>query len=319
MTTEVIQIENEDQWLAQRVKDVTSTEVSALYGLSPYLTEFELFHQKRDGVVVKIPENERMKWGKRLEAPIAHGVAEDMGWNIAKLDVYMRDIDARIGSSFDFEIASKSDGKGILEIKNVAELQYKRKWIDDGNGNIEAPEHIEMQIQHQMEVSGYEWCALVVLVGGNSPKVVYRNRDKDIGADIRRTVEGFWKRVAENTPPSADYTRDAEFISQLYSQVKTGEVFDATGDAEIARLVQQYQSASRQLADMEKLKDAYKAQLIERIGSAERVVGPWGSINCARTQDSLGTLITADMVGTTIGGRKGYRQFRVNLKKEQAA
>lgn len=319
MTTEIIQIENEDQWLAHRVKDVTSTEVSALYGLSPYLTEFELFHQKRDGVVVKIPENERMKWGKRLEAPIAHGVAEDMGWNIAKLDVYMRDIDARIGSSFDFEIASKSDGRGILEIKNVAELQYKRKWIDDGNGNIEAPEHIEMQIQHQMEVSGYEWCALVVLVGGNSPKVVYRNRDKDIGADIRRTVEGFWKRVAENTPPSADYTRDAEFISQLYSQVKTGEVFDATGDAEIARLVQQYQSASRQLADMEKLKDAYKAQLIERIGSAERVVGPWGSINCARTQDSLGTLITADMVGTTIGGRKGYRQFRVNLKKEQAA
>lgn len=319
MTQEVIAIENEGQWLAERVKDVTSTEVSALYGLSPYTTEFELFHQKRDGIVIRIPENDRMKWGKRLEAPIAHGVAEDMGWNIAKLDVYIREVEARIGSSFDFEIKSSSDGRGILEIKNVAELQYKRKWIDDGNGNIEAPEHIEMQIQHQMEVSGYEWCALVVLVGGNSPKVVYRQRDREIGADIRRTVDGFWKRVTDNTPPSADYTRDAAFIGQLYSQVRTGEIFDATGDAEIARLVQQYQAASAQLSEMEKLKDAYKAQLIERIGAAEKVVGAWGSINCARTNDSLGTLITPDMVGQTIGGRKGYRQFRINLKKEKAA
>lgn len=319
MTQEVIAIENESQWLAERTKDITSTEVSALYGLSPYMTEFELFHQKRDGVVVRIPETDRMKWGKRLEAPIAHGVAEDMGWDIAKLDVYIREVEARIGSSFDFEIKSSSDGRGILEIKNVAELQYKRKWIDDGNGNIEAPEHIEMQIQHQMEVSGYEWCALVVLVGGNSPKVVFRNRDREIGKDIRRTVEGFWQRVETNNPPSADYSRDAEFINQLYSQVKTGEVFDATGDAEIARLVQQYQAAARQITDMEKLKDAYKAQLLERIGAAERVTGAWGSINCARTQDSLGTLITPDMVGQTLGGRKGYRQFRINLKKEQAA
>lgn len=319
MTQEVIAIENEGQWLAERVKDVTSTEVSALYGLSPYTTEFELFHQKRDGIVVRIPENDRMKWGKRLEAPIAHGVAEDMGWNIAKLDVYMRDVEARIGSSFDFEIKSASDGRGILEIKNVAELQYKRKWIDDGNGNIEAPEHIEMQIQHQMEVSGYEWCALVVLVGGNTPKVVYRNRDREIGADLRRTVEGFWQRVETNTPPSADYSRDAAFIGQLYSQVRTGEIFDATGDAEIARMVQQYQSTAAEIAQLEKMKEAYKAQLLERVGAAEKVVAPWGSLNLARTQDSLGTLITADMVGTTIGGRKGYRQFRVNLKKEQAA
>ena len=319
MTQEIIAIENEGQWLAERTKDVTSTEVSALYGLSPYTTEFELFHQKRDGIVIRIPENDRMKWGKRLEAPIAHGVAEDMGWNIAKLDVYMRDVEARIGSSFDFEIKSRSDGRGILEIKNVAELQYKRKWIDDGNGNIEAPEHIEMQIQHQMEVSGYEWCALVVLVGGNSPKVVYRQRDREIGADIRRTVDGFWKRVADDNPPSADYTRDAEFIGQLYSQVRTGEVFDATGDAEIARLVQQYQDAARVASEVTALKDAYKAQLIERIGTAEKVIGAWGSINCSRTNDSLGTLITPDMVGQSIGGRKGYRQFRINLKKEQAA
>ena len=136
MSIETIEIESQEQWLQARTKDVTSTEVSALYGLSPYLSEFELFHQKRDGVVVKIEPNERMRWGNRLEAAIAHGAAEDQGWDISKLNVYMRDADAKIGSSFDFEIKSKSDGPGILEIKNVDWLQYQKNWIDDGNGNI---------------------------------------------------------------------------------------------------------------------------------------------------------------------------------------
>jgi putative phage-type endonuclease len=160
MTIQRIEIESEKQWLAERAKDVTSTEVSALFGLSPYLTEFELFHQKRDGVTVKFEPNERMKWGNRLESAIAHGAAEDMGWDIAKFNVYMRDQAARIGSSFDFEIKSSANGPGILEIKNVDWVQYQKSWIDDGNGNIEAPEHIELQVQHQMEIADYNWCAI---------------------------------------------------------------------------------------------------------------------------------------------------------------
>ena len=61
MSIETIQIQDRDQWLAERVKDVTSTEVSALYGLNPYKSEFELFHEKRDGQIVQIQQNERMK------------------------------------------------------------------------------------------------------------------------------------------------------------------------------------------------------------------------------------------------------------------
>ena len=160
MSAEVITITDRQQWLQERAKDVTSTEVSALFGLSPYKTEFELFHEKRDNAIVAIPENERMKWGNRLESIIAHSAAEDYGWEIAKLNVYMRKPEYRMGSSFDFEILSSSDGPGILEIKNVDGIQYAKNWIDDGQGNIEAPNHIEMQIQHQMEVADREWTAL---------------------------------------------------------------------------------------------------------------------------------------------------------------
>lgn len=314
MATEIIEIESQEQWLGERAKDVTSTEVSALYGLSPYLTEFELFHNKRDNVIVRIEPNERMRWGNRLESAIAHGVAEDQGWDISKLNVYARDPAARIGSSFDFKINSSSDGPGILEVKNVDWLQYQRNWIDDGAGNIEAPEHIELQIQHQMEILDYSWTALTVLVGGNEQKVVLRNRDREIGADIRQRVAAFWERVQNNTAPSPDYTADAEFIiKQLRADADAGLV--AESDASLDQLIEQYAFLTRSIKEQDELKDATKAQILERIGKASKLVSPLGTISCGVTKDSPGTLITADMVGTYQGARKGYRQFRFTPKK----
>ena len=313
MTIETIQIQSQDQWLAERVKDVTSTEVSALFDLNPYLTQFELYQQKSTGQVVKIPENTRMKWGKRLEAPIALGVAEDEGWDISKLDVYMRQTETRIGSSFDYMITSSSDGPGIMEIKNVDGLQYRQKWTED-----EAPEHIELQIQHQMLVSGMKWTALVAMVGGNDPKIIYRNFDEDIAKSIAERVAAFWSMVLSGTAPSADYSRDADAIISAYRQVHAGQIFDATGDNEIASMVMDYQTMGAALDDLETRRKAIKAQLLEKIGTAEKVIAPWGSISAGMTKDTPPKIITADMVGQEIGGRKGYRNFKLNLKKENA-
>lgn len=316
MTIQTIEIQNQHQWLTERAKDVTSTEVSALFGLSPYLTEFELFHQKRDAVVVKIEPNERMKWGNRLESAIAQGAAEDMGWNIAKLNVYMRDQAARIGSSFDFEIKSSANGPGILEVKNVDWVQYQKNWIDDGNGNIEAPEHIELQVQHQMEVAGYEWCAIVALVGGNEQKIVLRNRDRDIGKSIREKTGEFWNRVLQNQPPSADYTRDAEFIvKQLHRNAIEGLVAEA--DAELENMIRDYEFIHKEHADLEKLKIQRRAEILERIGHASKVLTSFGSLSTGQVKGRSGTLITPEMVGTVIGATDGYRNFRFYPKKEK--
>lgn len=316
MTIQTIEIQNQHQWLTERAKDVTSTEVSALFGLSPYLTEFELFHQKRDAVVVKIEPNERMKWGNRLESAIAQGAAEDMGWNIAKLNVYMRDQAARIGSSFDFEIKSSANGPGILEVKNVDWVQYQKNWIDDGNGNIEAPEHIELQVQHQMEISGFEWCAIVALVGGNEQKIVLRNRDRDIGKSIREKTGEFWNRVLQNQPPSADYTRDAEFIiKQLRRDSVEGLVAEA--DEQLENMIRDYEFIHKEHADLEKLKIQRRAEILERIGHASKVLTSFGSLSTGQVKGRSGTLITPEMVGTVIGETEGYRNFRFYPKKEK--
>ena len=316
-TIEKIEFVNTESWLQERMKDITSTEVSALYGLSPYLTEYELFHTKKDGVVVRIEENERMTWGKRLESSIAIGAAEDSGWTVSKLGCYMRQPDARIGSSFDFIIdAGHSSGRSaLLEIKNVDSLAFNKNWIDDGAGNIEAPEHIELQIQHQMEVADIDYCVLVALVGGNRKVSITRLRDREIGADIRAKVKAFWQRVDSNSPPSADYTKDADFIIDRLSKNVDANLI-AKSDESLDALIQQYRHVSAEADSYDDLKKATKAQILERIGGASKVLSPLGSITCGFTKDSVGTMITQDMVGTLVGSRKGYRMFKFTAKKE---
>jgi len=315
MATEVIKFQTEQEWLDLRKKDITSTDVAALFNLSPYKTEFELYHEKL-GNPAAFKASERMRWGNRLESAIAYGAAEDHGFTVQPLKVYMRNPDLRIGSSFDFEILSEQHGQGIMEIKNVDSLIYKRNWTDDGNGNIEAPEHIELQVQHQMEVSGFEYCAIVAFVGGNSTKIAYRRRDPEIGKAIRDRVEQFWGRVEAKEAPSADYSKDADLIAQLYSQVNKGELIDTKDDDVLANLVEQYRDAKQSQAHFEKMADGFKARILERVKTAEKIISPFGSISLGMVKDTPPKLITADMVGTSVGGRAGYRSFKFTPVKQ---
>lgn len=308
-TIERHKIADEAEWLRWRTLDVTSTEVSALFGLSPYITEFELWHSKRDRVVSAIEQKGRMLWGTRLQDAIAAGVAEDLGWQVERLDDYMRDPDARMGSSFDFAaIDPKANEAGLMEIKNVDRFVYFDAWTDGADG-IEAPKHIELQVQHQLEVADMPWCAIVALVGGNEAKVAIRKRDRAIGAHLRKRIASFWASVDAGTPPKPDYEADADFIAKLYGKADASLAIDA--DAETEALLAEYAT----LGDAEKRRTAIKAEVLHRIGEASKVRTPFGTLTCGETAANPGKLITEAMVGERIGARAGFRQFRFTPSK----
>lgn len=310
-----IPIVTEQQWLAERTRDVTSTEVAALYGLSPYLTHFELWHQKRDGFIEERRAGQRIHWGNRLQDAIAAGVAEDRGWSVRRLNVYMRDEQDRLGSSFDFEVLAGGelvpggDGNPLLEIKNVDNMVFRDEWID-GDAGIEAPQHIELQVQVQMEVANRPWCALVALVGGNDAKVTIRMRDRQIGQDIRRHVRDFWRSIDAGAPPTPDYRQDAEFLCRLHGRADANLTVDA--DAETADLIARYVA----IGEIAKEREAIKAQVFERVGKASRVRTQFGSLACGEVKANPGTEITPDMVGQRTGARAGFRMFRFTETKK---
>ena len=287
ITRETLRFDNEAQWLAMREKDITSTEAAALFGCSPYGTEYQL-HMEKTGRIQRedISDVPRIKWGNRLESAIALGIAEDHGIIVEPYKVYRRIPQVRMGSSFDFQITGivegfktqtyaremfKEHGPGIMEVKNVDGAQFRRAWIEDGE-EIEAPPHIEFQVQHQLEVAGLPWSMIAPLVGGNTPKTIIRQRDVEIGAEIRNRVETFWRRIDAGVSPEPDFEKDAQTVKDLYVECN-GNTFDASDFPQIAHLCRQYKAAAEDSKRADGIKKAAIAEILTIIENNSSAFG----------------------------------------------
>lgn len=301
---EVIHPRDEQHWLQLRALDITSTEIAALFGVSPYTTEFELWHRKHSGLAGEFEPNERITWGQRLQDAIAEGIAEDRYWSVRKMTEYVRDPEKRIGASFDYAIR---DPLGILEIKNVDALVLREKWVIEGGDVVEAPLHIELQVQHQLLLSGREVAFIGALVGGNRVVLLERKADKAVHEAIVQKAARFWLSVEMGMAPSPDLERDSEFICRtLFAHAEPGKVYDASQDHEMIELATTYKHASTAEKNAKATKDAVKAMILMKMGDAERAVSGQFSVSAA-------------MVGpaTVTYEREPYRNFRVNWKKEK--
>ena len=305
MQREIIIPKDEAEWLQMRLQDVTSTQSPALFNLSPYLTKFELYHAKASGLDLAFEENERMAWGKRLEPVIAAGVAEDEGWKLRKINEYIRLPECRMGSSFDYEIVCPIRGKGILEVKNVDYFIFDRNWVDE-----QAPEHIEIQLQHQLEVKGdCEWGCIVAFVGGNRPEVITRSRDHDMGAAIRRMVESFWYNVDNKHEPDPDFDRDGDVIRKLHNGLN--DMADKTGDTDLDALASSYISSKAASREYDRQASNLSAQIYRRLGNYRGAYTQSFKVTASPVAASQGMLVTPEMVGTYVGQRKGHSKLYV--------
>lgn len=267
----------ESDWHALRRDDVTATEAAALFGVSPWTTPFELHHQKAGLLSVEIAENERMLWGKRLEPVIAAGICQDNGWRIVNASPYLyvrSPVFTGMGASPDRVVWCPTRGLGLLEIKNVDARVARADWEDD-----EAPVHIEFQLQHQLECSGLSWGAVGSLVGGNDARVIIRERDHDVGAEIGARVTDLWRRVRDADPPPPDYLADFDAIKRLYRNAEVGRELDATApeNAAIAARLVELCAAERRANAVEKAakddKKRAQAKIIDLLRDHERVTG----------------------------------------------
>lgn len=301
---ETVEPPSNEEWLRQRARDITSTESAALFGLSPYTTPFELWHRKKNAQITEIEPNERMKWGTRLQDSIAAGLAEDHKWKIQRRTQYDRLVDERLGASYDFTIIGGDGGDGLLEIKNVDPLMLRDGWVDEGE-DLEAPPHIEMQVQHQLLVSGLPYAYIGALVGGNRGVLIRREPAPKIMESILDRAAEFWKSIEDGIAPKPDFSRDSAFIARLYSSVKPGRVVNVEKDAEVRELLELHKKYTAARDAGEKGREEIKAKLFMKLGDAEKAIGDGFSIN-------LGTVKAARVEAFE---RAAYRSFRVNWKK----
>ena len=336
-----------EHWLSLRVPDVTSTDASALFGMSPYKTRFELYHEKRDAVPISIDDNERMETGREIEPVIARLFARRYGVKIRALNSYARIILTEglgvphgIGASFDYEIVGLADdwtgtdatyrtlyeqhGAGLLECKNVDGLVHARNWkrgrTDEGEDASEAPDHIEVQLQAQLECANRAWGVICPLIGGNRLAPIARTRDAEFGEYLRAEATKFWLEVLAGTPPPAVMPDDAEAIIRLYGHAEPGKLADLRDDPTAEQLAADYRAALDMENEAKERKAVARAEMLQLLADkgtpdAERILTGSHKISAGIVAPTKGKLVTEEMIGTYVGARKGYRGFRISPLK----
>lgn len=311
--------ETREAWLELRQKYVGASEVAALFGAQAdfALDRFALHHIKAGTVPAPEVGNARTLWGQRLEHVVAMAAGEENGWTVFKGRYAVADDCPGMGASLDFEIEADPSGAfagpGVLETKNVDWMVHRRSWTDG-----EPPLHILLQLQHQLGSTGYQWGAVAALVGGNQLKVYPYTAKPKLIADIKARVAKFWQDIADGRPPEPTGSDSAAAVLRaMYSETVDFQE-DLTADNELPEICAQYLDAGERRRAAEKEEAEAKNRLVARLGPSLRAKAQGFWINTAVTAANLGTLVTTEMVGKTIGARKESRRYSIK-PMEQAA
>jgi len=263
-----------DRWLALRKSDVTASAVGALFGVHPFTTAAQLYHEKC-GLEFDQTTNVRMRRGLRLERAVAEEVAEKRpDWKISAPGLYLRDPDARLGATPDFIIEGDPRGVGILQTKTATLKAFKKGWMQ--GDEVAPPFWIALQTLTEAMLWGADFAVAAVYIDdpwNDDCHICEVARHPAAEARIRDAVAKFWMDVEFGVEPAVDYARDGELIAALSPDELPAKTIDLTGDnmlpvilAERAKLKDDVDAAQKRLIEIDneiraKMGDAAVAHL----------------------------------------------------------
>jgi predicted phage-related endonuclease len=282
---------------------VGASEVAALFDASPWLTHFELWHRKNGTIATPdFGGNERIEAGIRLEPAIIEWACDK--WGYQRRETPKRYDNGRgLGGHPDQLVICPQRGNGLLEVKTA-------DWLVAKNWGDEPPLQYQLQAMAYMGLSGSSWGDIVILVGGNELRRFQIEFRPKLFAEIERRVEAFWQSIRDGKAPKPDYTRDGATIAELNTP-GGDDLIDLQGDNLAAIAAAEYLASDEISKEAAKRREAAKAELMDKLGEAG-VAKLDGFIVKAPTINAIpDTVITPEMVGEVLKGRKAYRRFSI--------
>ena len=218
-------------WHDLRAQHVGGSEVAALFGESPYMSKFQLWNIKAGLIdAPDLDQDDRVVAGQMLEGGIIRWANKK--WN-AKFDpagVYVKHPSVT-GMGCTPDAFWDNDGRRILgQVKLVDGLEFQRKWMFDRDRITEAPLHIILQVQHELDCTDLDEAWLVVCVGGNRLYLMVIQRDAELCAILRRAVGEFWQSVTNKVAPDPDFAKDGFTIRELLRKLPVVPEIDLSDD-----------------------------------------------------------------------------------------
>jgi len=271
----VVEVQDRVQWLEWRRQGIGGSDAAAVAGLDPFKSPMSVYLSKAgllpldDG-----DDNEVMRWGRRFEDAIVEEFEERSGLFVDHREERVTHpthpfLRATLDGFVYPEPAEHVMPLGIYEAKTASRRGWE--WVDG------IPEHVQIQCQHNLAVTGLERAYLAALLLSPIPRLTIHEIERDDAAiEVLAAIEtDFWQRVQERRPPAVDGSdATTEALKAAYASPNgrmvdmTPEALDAVRRRMLAAKDERVARERRQLAESELMLfmgDAETAHLNGRI------------------------------------------------------
>jgi len=286
-----------DTWLAVRQTGIGSSDAAAAVGLNPYKSQLELWMEKTGRLLhaaqsdghatadtgesssVTDDDNSPLFWGTVLEPIVAEHYAKRTGFKVRRVNaVLQHPTHAWMLANLDREVVG-SDEVQVLECK-TAGINGAKLWK---NG---VPEYVQLQVMHQLAVTGQQAADVAVLVGGHELRIFRLERDEALIERLIQLEAAFWRHVTEDTPPPADASDSADRALRALFPEDDHEVLDFTEQPELSEVFEQLLVVRSVLEDAKRDEAQLKHQLQQAMGTASEAQFSQGRITWKKSTDS---------------------------------
>ena len=181
-------------------------------------------------------------------------------------------------ANLDREVIGAGDVQ-ILECKTAGEFGA-RLWRDG------VPEYVQLQVQHQLAVTGKHAADVAVLLCGQQLQVHRIERDEKLITKLMALQKRFWHYVTSDTPPPVDGSDSAATALQYLYPRDNGERLDFSQDSQMSALFTDLQDVRFQADKYTKLEEQFKQKIQQAMGDASQATFETGSVSWKRSKDS---------------------------------
>ena len=276
-----------EDWLDVRKHGIGSSDAAAAVGLNPYKSQLELWMEKtgRDEALPKAdPHNEEspMYWGNILEPIVAAHYTKRTGNRVRKINAVLQHPDSDKSwmlANIDREVIGVGDVQ-ILECK-TAGINGARLWKEG------VPEYVQLQVHHQLAVTGKQAADVAVLLGGQHLEIHRIERNEVLIKNLIQLEREFWHFVETDSPPPADGSESAALALRCLYPQDAGNTVDFSLDCELSATFSDLVALRANIAEQENLEAKFKQRLQQAIGSASGAVFETGAVTWKKSKDSV--------------------------------
>lgn len=298
-----------EDWLEHRKLGIGGSDASVVCGINRYKSAVELWMDKT-GQLPYQEAGEAAYWGTQLEPFVRAEFTKRTGIEVTHKNELLQN------EEHPFMLANLD---GVCEVPDVGTCIFEAKTASaykSGEWEDSIPDEYQLQIQHYMAVTGYTGTYIAVLLGGNSFRWKFVERDEELISMLIELEADFWDYVRLRTPPPLDGSNaSAKFLAERFpisnpkSQIKL--------PSSAIDLITKYDAACEQLKAANERKQYAENLLKEMMGNNEigtvwdRIV-TWKSVKQERF-DSKALKAEHPTLYKKYANKTSYRRFSIEL------